>query len=83
MADVPAAFIHDPWNIHKRQHQKYGVQIGNTHTDKSLKFYPAPIPCEKYTSETATLKVAKSKAVKSHLPKAAESEDDWDIQMWW
>ena len=67
LSDVPAAFIHDPWNIHKSMHSKFGVQIGKEHSDKSLKFYPAPIPCEKYTSTAAAEKTAK--ALKSKLPK--------------
>ena len=67
LSDVPAAFIHDPWNIHKSMHSKFGVQIGKEHSDKTLKFYPAPIPCEKYTSTAAAEKTAK--ALKSKLPK--------------
>ena len=57
---VPAAFIHDPWNIHKTQQSKFGVQIAKEHSDKSLKFYPAPIPCEKYTSKAIASKTAKA-----------------------
>jgi len=50
LAGVPKAFIHDPWNMIKPLQKSYGVQIGGVHKDKSVKYYPLPIKCDKYTS---------------------------------
>lgn len=77
LENVPSAFIHDPWNMLKPVQKKYGVQIGGVHTDKSLKYYPRPIKCEKYTSAAATEKVAKSMKSKFR----AELSEDEDEKM--
>jgi len=56
LENVPKTFIHDPWNMMKPLQEKYRVQIGGVHQDKSVNYYPMPIKCPKYTSEA----VAKS-----------------------
>ena len=59
LENVPAAYIHAPWDMSKELQKKFGVQISEEHTEKDLKYYPAPIKCEKYTSEDAFAKRAK------------------------
>ena len=59
LADVPAAYIHAPWDMPEELQKKCGVQISEQHTDKSLKHYPTPIKCDKYTSADAFAKRAK------------------------
>lgn len=59
LADVPDDYIHDPWNMPKSLQKASGVQIGGTEDPEntSIKYYPAPIPCAKYTSPEAAKKI--------------------------
>jgi deoxyribodipyrimidine photo-lyase len=70
LASVPADYIHDPWNMPKDMQLKAGLRIGE-HV-KGLLYYPAPIPCPKYTSEEAAKKMKRTdkKRAKTTEPKA-------------
>ena len=50
LKNVPLGYIHTPWDMSKEAQGKCGLQIANSHTDKSVMFYPAPLRVDKYTS---------------------------------
>ena len=58
LASVPADYIHDPWNMPKSLQKSCKVSIG-TKVD-GMEYYPAPIKCDKYTTEEAAKKIKRS-----------------------
>ena len=79
LAKVPTAYIHDPQNMIKPLQRQYGVQIGGVHKDPSIKYYPLPIPCDKYTSMEATEKIARQ--MKPFFNAAEESDGSEEGKM--
>ena len=60
----------------KNVQNELGVQISDTHTKKSLKFYPTPIKCQKYISkEAATKRERENKEQRRSIVENTESKD--------
>ena len=65
LADVPAEYIHDPWNMPSSLKKKLKIQIGGEKPmDESVSWYPEPINCSKYTSPEAAKKMKRKPAAK-------------------
>lgn len=56
LKDVPANFIHDPWNMPKGLQKMLKLTVGDSATGKYDTVYPSPIPVTKYTSAQAAKK---------------------------
>ena len=56
LKDVPANFIHDPWNMPKGLQKMLKLTIGESGNGKYDTLYPSPIPVHKYTSAQAAKK---------------------------
>ena len=71
LENVPDDYIHDPWNMPAQLQKKVKVQIGGEQpTDLSIKYYPEPVTCAKYTSAEAAKKF-KRKAKVAAVPKVS------------
>lgn len=71
LANVPDAYIHDPWNMPKSLAASVKVQVGGSKPENpEVSHYPAPIRCDKYTSADAGKKLKRpSTAVSAKSPK--------------
>ena len=67
LEDVPDDYIHDPWNMPAILQKNSGVQIGGDKPKEGseVKYYPAPIKCDKYTTLEAAKKIKRSSGTKA------------------
>jgi len=87
LANVPLDYIHDPWNMPESLQKSSKVQIGGEPpaAGSAVKYYPAPIKCDKYTSPEAAKKIKRKSAVKSRAqstkpPKGMKSLEAYVIK---